>query len=157
MNQYFLVLQSYIYGLCLIQSVSVGDLNLYKVMVFAVCLSKPGKDALGAVGALAAVTVELVLASLMLRATSIVTATLGHIHPFMQTHNLSYLIVHEGIPRLASAHHLYVLGLMNAQVALVTEEGVVVLAELGCLSRTRNTIVDLFLLFNGLFDFLTSL
>lgn len=157
MNQDLLVFQSYVYGLCLIQSIGIGDLDLDKVMVFAVGLSKPSKDALGAVGTLATITVELVLASLMLRAHPIVTATLGHIHPLMQTHDFSYLVVHEGIPRLAPAHHLHVLGLMNGKVALVTEEGGVVLAELGRLGRTRDTIVDLFLLFNGLFDFVTSL
>ena len=99
-------------------------------MVFAIAFCQPSEDALGAVSTLAAVAVELVLSSLMLRAHPIITAPLGHIYPLMRAHNLGNLVIHEKIPWLATHHH-HVLWLMNFQITVIAKVGRVVLAELG--------------------------
>ncbi len=83
MYQGLLILQSHIIGLCFVQSIIVSYFNFDKVVSFAIVLGHSIEDALGTVSALATIAVELILASLMLLAHTIVTAPIRDIYSFM--------------------------------------------------------------------------
>jgi hypothetical protein len=142
MYKCLLILQCHIYCLCFVQSIIVSYFDFDKVVALPICLREPSEDALGAVSTLAAVAVELVLPSLMLRAHPIVPAPLRHVHSLMGAHNLGYLVIHEEVTWFTSHHH-HILRLVNFQVAVVAEVSCVVLAELGRLIRAGNTQVHL--------------
>ena len=142
MNKDFFIFQGYIVALGFVQSIGICDLNFDKVMSFSVALSQAIEYALGAVRALTAVAVELILPRLMLRAHPIVFAPLSYVNSLVQAHYLSYLVIHHGRATLL-AHDLHILRLVNGQVAIIAKEGVVILAVLGRLVLARNTKVDL--------------
>jgi hypothetical protein len=132
MYQGLLILQSHIIGLCFVQSIIVSYFNFDKVVGFAIVLGHPIEDALGTISALTTIAIELILASLMLLAHTIVTAPIRDIYSLMRAHNLSYLVVHEKVTWLATHHH-HVLWLVDFQVSVVTKVGGIILTELGCL------------------------
>lgn len=98
-------------------------------MIFAV-LSKPGQDALRAIGVLAAETVKLVLSSRVVLALPVVLPSLVHIDTLVQGHDLGQMV-------------LLLVALVHSDVALVAEVSVVVLAIFSSLTSAGYAVLYL--------------
>jgi hypothetical protein len=90
-------------------------------VIAAILLSESRQDALGAIGVLTAVAVELILPGWMLVAETIVFTSKVHIHSLVGGHYLGQVI-------------FKLMVLMGVDVTLVTEVGIVVFTELSGLA-----------------------
>lgn len=139
MYEHLLVLESHVLVRGLIVRVRVRRLYLYEIVILSVTLRKPGDYALGAVRALTAVAVELVLARRVQETQPVVAVPLGHVDPLVLHHDPRDLVLELGV---ALRVELQVGVLVDLEVALVAEVGRVVLAVLGRGGETGDAVEE---------------